>query len=392
MLIRLANGRVVDPASGRDAIGDVYIRDSHVDEPRAGETPDATYDLSGKVVMAGAIDIHSHIGGGNVNTARLLLAGSASAQRARRPIAACDAGWSTFETGCLYAEMGFTTVVEPAMSAASRVATPISSSPTSRSSTSAASPCSATMTSFSTSATRREPAGDRGLCRPGRSTSTGASASRSSMRAPPPRSRRTSAPSRLDDVVPSYGVSSRAIVKTLQAAVEAARHAASAACPLQQSRHPGRGRYARRDDRGGRRAADASRASPVLRLRHRGRARESRSAAARLAEVVNASAERDDRRRPGHVRPDRHHIARRPAAVLRARLGAAAQVRHCGTATAMAAASCPIATGCRLLRRPAMGGGLELFLLISDPWRVFFTTDHPNGAPFTAYPQICSSC
>ncbi|TIX48772.1 MAG: formylmethanofuran dehydrogenase subunit A, partial [Mesorhizobium sp.] len=29
--------------------------------------------------------------------------------------------------------------------------------------------------------------------------------------------------------------------------------------------------------------------------------------------------------------------------------------------------------------------GLELFLLIDDPWRVFFTTDHPNGAPFTVY-------
>jgi formylmethanofuran dehydrogenase subunit A len=32
--------------------------------------------------------------------------------------------------------------------------------------------------------------------------------------------------------------------------------------------------------------------------------------------------------------------------------------------------------------------GLELFLLVDDPWRVFFTTDHPNGAPFTAYPDI----
>jgi formylmethanofuran dehydrogenase subunit A len=32
--------------------------------------------------------------------------------------------------------------------------------------------------------------------------------------------------------------------------------------------------------------------------------------------------------------------------------------------------------------------GLELFLMIDDPWRVFFTTDHPNGAPFTAYPEI----
>jgi formylmethanofuran dehydrogenase subunit A len=31
---------------------------------------------------------------------------------------------------------------------------------------------------------------------------------------------------------------------------------------------------------------------------------------------------------------------------------------------------------------------LELFLLTKDPWRVFFTTDHPNGAPFTTYPDI----
>ncbi len=32
--------------------------------------------------------------------------------------------------------------------------------------------------------------------------------------------------------------------------------------------------------------------------------------------------------------------------------------------------------------------GLELFLLIEDPWRVFLTTDHPNGAPFTTYPHL----
>ncbi|HHY38231.1 MAG TPA: formylmethanofuran dehydrogenase subunit A [Clostridia bacterium] len=32
--------------------------------------------------------------------------------------------------------------------------------------------------------------------------------------------------------------------------------------------------------------------------------------------------------------------------------------------------------------------GLELFLLIEDPWRVFLSTDHPNGASFTRYPEI----
>lgn len=34
--------------------------------------------------------------------------------------------------------------------------------------------------------------------------------------------------------------------------------------------------------------------------------------------------------------------------------------------------------------------GLELMLLVDDPWRVFMTTDHPNAGPFTYYPQIIS--
>jgi formylmethanofuran dehydrogenase subunit A len=32
--------------------------------------------------------------------------------------------------------------------------------------------------------------------------------------------------------------------------------------------------------------------------------------------------------------------------------------------------------------------GLELFLLIDDPWQVFLTTDHPNGGPFFCYPHV----
>jgi formylmethanofuran dehydrogenase subunit A len=32
--------------------------------------------------------------------------------------------------------------------------------------------------------------------------------------------------------------------------------------------------------------------------------------------------------------------------------------------------------------------GLELLLLIKDPWRVFLTTDHPNAGPFMFYPQV----
>ena len=32
--------------------------------------------------------------------------------------------------------------------------------------------------------------------------------------------------------------------------------------------------------------------------------------------------------------------------------------------------------------------GLEIFLQVNDPWRIFLTTDHPNGAPFTSYPHL----
>ena len=66
--------------------------------------------------MAGGIDIHSHIASANVNTARLMLPEQHRAH-ARRSAATplSNAGWSTFETGCLYAQMGFTTVVEPAV-------------------------------------------------------------------------------------------------------------------------------------------------------------------------------------------------------------------------------------------------------------------------------------
>jgi formylmethanofuran dehydrogenase subunit A len=32
--------------------------------------------------------------------------------------------------------------------------------------------------------------------------------------------------------------------------------------------------------------------------------------------------------------------------------------------------------------------GLELALLIKNPWKIFMTTDHPNGGPFIYYPKI----
>src|SRR5437588_4980279 len=117
MLTCLRGGRIIDPANKGERVGDLFIEDERIVAQPAGRTTDQTYDIAGKIVMAGGIDIHSHIAGGNVNTGRLLLPELHPGQTpssANLPLS--TARWSTFETGCLYAKMGFTTVVEPAVS------------------------------------------------------------------------------------------------------------------------------------------------------------------------------------------------------------------------------------------------------------------------------------
>ncbi len=44
--------------------------------------------------------------------------------------------------------------------------------------------------------------------------------------------------------------------------------------------------------------------------------------------------------------------------------------------------------GSNLVNAVQWAAGLELLLLIKDPWRVFLTTDHPNGAGFWRYPEL----
>ena len=68
MLIKLTGGIVYDPASGIDGQQqDIYIRDGRIIAKPADAVVDKEYDLKGKVVMSGAIDMHTHIGGGKGN-------------------------------------------------------------------------------------------------------------------------------------------------------------------------------------------------------------------------------------------------------------------------------------------------------------------------------------
>lgn len=121
MLIKLSGAKVYDPANGVDGeIRDIYIRDDRIiAAPGSDETIDEHYDLKGQVVMSGAIDIHTHIGGGKMNLARMLL----PEDHRDDPVKATALTHSgcghaippTLTTGYRYIEMGYTACFEPAM-------------------------------------------------------------------------------------------------------------------------------------------------------------------------------------------------------------------------------------------------------------------------------------
>lgn len=122
MLTKLTGGTVYDPAHGIDGqVRDLYIRDGRIvaDSAVQGTAPDQEFDCRGKAIMAGAIDMHTHIGGGKVTIARNLLPedhrGDPVAAAGLKRAGCGYAAPSTLTTGYRYAEMGYTAGFEPAV-------------------------------------------------------------------------------------------------------------------------------------------------------------------------------------------------------------------------------------------------------------------------------------
>ena len=122
MLIRITGGRVVDPTADRDGVGDVWIEDGRVVAP-SDRAADRTIDAAGCVVMAGGVEVHSHIAGGNVVLSRLLLPQLYASEAAPEGHPFAHAGGSAAWIGAEYARMGYTIAVEPAMPPANALAT-----------------------------------------------------------------------------------------------------------------------------------------------------------------------------------------------------------------------------------------------------------------------------
>ncbi|MFO0944217.1 MAG: formylmethanofuran dehydrogenase subunit A [Pirellulales bacterium] len=106
-MIELRNGRICDPTHPLNGqIASLFIQgDRFASSP--AKPCEKVIQLDGSLVLAGGIDIHTHIGGGKVNLARLLMSKTLARQD--------KVVWPTTQTGLMYAKMGYTACFEPAM-------------------------------------------------------------------------------------------------------------------------------------------------------------------------------------------------------------------------------------------------------------------------------------
>src|SRR5437667_695940 len=119
--LRISGGTVYDPANGIDGVvKDLCITDGRIVADTDLAPGARTIDATGMVVMPGGVDVHTHVAGGALNFARGLV--PESQRRARKFLHGLDrrAGLggmtpTTFATGYLYAGMGWTTVNEAAV-------------------------------------------------------------------------------------------------------------------------------------------------------------------------------------------------------------------------------------------------------------------------------------
>ncbi len=387
MLTCLRGGRIIDPANGGERVGDLFIEGERIVAEPLGRKADQIYDVTGKIVMAGGIDIHSHIAGGNVNTGRLLLPELHPGQTpASANLPLSSAGWSTFETGCLYAKMGFTTVVEPAVSPHHALHAHLELADTPIIDKAILTVLGNDDFLLSMLRDRETPTaiaqyvgtmlvGTRGLgikC----INAGGATAFKYNARA-----------FSLDDVVPHYGVTSRTIVEALQRAVVDLKITHPLHLHMNNLGIAGNVDTAIA-------TIEAARGMP-LHLAHlqfysygtEGK-RGFSSAAAPLAEAVNGAK---------NITVDVGQVMFGPTFtvsldVLRQYNGSQnARPRKSVIFDGDANGGGIVPYDYRrsdFYNAVQWACGLELFLLIDNPWRVFFTTDHPNGAPFTTYPDL----
>lgn len=124
MITRIQGAVCIDGVS-KSEVRDLVLEDETLrnDVPR-GLSSNADYRLDNHIVVAGGIDLHTHIGGGKVNIARLLVPEMVEHGRKMGRQHERESQWTpplsspvpgTWETGRRYLEMGYTACFEPAV-------------------------------------------------------------------------------------------------------------------------------------------------------------------------------------------------------------------------------------------------------------------------------------
>jgi len=117
-MLRITGGKVYDPANGIDGVvKDICIADGRIVDQAEGGRP---IDATGMIVLPGGVDVHTHVAGGALNFARGLVPENQRAARKFLHTPELRSGLggmtpTTFATGYLYAGMGWTTVNEAAV-------------------------------------------------------------------------------------------------------------------------------------------------------------------------------------------------------------------------------------------------------------------------------------
>lgn len=127
-LLKIAGGRLIDPTHGVDEEPrDLWISQGRVIAPPDDPSvrPDRTIDARGYVVMPGGVDIHCHVAGAKVDASRLLRpeerrfeSGKSIPENGLIQSGTLGSCPTSAVTGQLYAGMGYTTVNDAAIAPA----------------------------------------------------------------------------------------------------------------------------------------------------------------------------------------------------------------------------------------------------------------------------------
>jgi formylmethanofuran dehydrogenase subunit A len=120
-MLRIVNGKVYDPTNGVDGeIRVIAVKEGRIVPPAELDATARTIDARGMIVLPGGVDIHSHIAGPKVNSARKMRPEDhRRAEPVKRTLitrsGVMGSNPSTFATGYTYARLGYTTAFDAAV-------------------------------------------------------------------------------------------------------------------------------------------------------------------------------------------------------------------------------------------------------------------------------------